>query len=123
MGPLSGFEPALVGDIVVHDGVTACGTIGPHPSVPPTVLVEHKPVAMAGCIVACTGATAGVPMHPPAPATVVASLASVHIGNMPIALRAPSPDLTTCGAMLGSPTAPKSGSVVVGVYVPLPPGK
>ena len=116
------FEAALIGDEVVHDGATPCGTIGPNPSVPPTVLIENQPVAVSGCVVVCSGATSGGPVHPPAPATVVASNTSVQVGKQAVALRSPSPDVTTCGAMLGNPSVPKKpSSVKIGVYVPLPP--
>lgn len=118
---MSGFKPAVIGDSVTHDGVTPSGTIGPHPTVPPTVLVDNKPIALDGCIVMCSGATAGGPLHPPAPSSVIASNAGVQVGGMAVALRSPSPDLTGCGALLDSPTAPLPSSVVIGIYVPLPP--
>ncbi|MBV1860373.1 MAG: hypothetical protein KUG77_18315 [Nannocystaceae bacterium] len=118
---MSGFKPAVIGDSVTHDGVTPCGVIGPHPTVPPTVLVDNKPIALAGCIVMCSGATPGGLLHPPAPSSVVASNVGVQVGGMAVALRSPSPDLTACGALLESPTARKPSSVIIGVYVPLPP--
>lgn len=59
-------------DPASHDGVVPSGLVGPAATGPcgkPTVLIEGRAAAHAGCSVVCTGLTGAGPAHPPLPPT------------------------------------------------------
>jgi hypothetical protein len=116
------FPAARELDPVTHDGVTPSGVIGPPtagPS-PKPVLIEGQRAAHVTCTVPCSGATAGGPLHPPPPTPVLLAtgLPTVHVNGLPACRWSPAPDLTACGAMLGTPSLTALRTTLLGVPAP-----
>lgn len=100
------FALARCGDLVFHDPTAPSGVIAPRAGA--TVFVEGTApttaAATVGTPVQCGGTTAGGPIHPPGiPATIATGSATVFVDGLPAARWSPSPDLSSCAAMLGDP--------------------
>ena len=110
------FPAARIGDPISHDLVTPGGVVGPPADgMLPTVIIEGSVAAPAGSMAVCSGAlTAGL-AHPPGIASpVLVGAPTVIVGGKPLLRWAPAPDVTGCGAMIGSLALAPTRTVLIG---------
>lgn len=119
------FPAARIGDLVMHDGVTPAGAVGP-PLQPPlggVVMIEGQPAAHVMCTVVCSGAVATGVAHPPPgvgvpPVPIILGSPSVLIGGNPAARWMASGDIAACGSLVGDMISVGMRTVFIGMGRP-----